>query len=117
MNVILVLIEVTLLGGLPIQISHITVAPIYGMTYLFFSWYISDKLAPQDGPQFCYRFLDPTLDRFRPAIALLGLLLVMTFFYAVFAFVGFWIHKVEGNIAVSLLSVVLCVQLLCRFRD
>jgi len=113
--VFMILLEVAILGNIPFELSHISVAPLFGVMYILFAWYVSDKCCPKDGPQFLYFFLDTTLGK-ESTISLLALLIVLMTFYFMFWLaddVMIHIPGVSGRIAaIGVLS-----SSLCRFRD
>ena len=115
------LVEVGLLGGLPIYMSHIAVAPLWGVAYVYFTWFMADKWAPKsEGPQFIYPFFDTTLG-VGASIALVVLLAVLSFFYALFAGADYYIREYQveaiGPLGTTLLFMAGMVLLVCRFRD
>jgi hypothetical protein len=84
-NVLFAVLEVAVLGGLPLRWSHFTLAPIVGCVYVVFSWcMVTSWNTPDHGPQFIYFFFDTTLPGNTPTFVLLVLALVMTIFYAIF---------------------------------
>lgn len=117
------LVEIGLLGGLPVRMDHIAVAPLWGVAYVYYTWWMADKWAPKsEGPQFCYPFFDTTLG-WTASIALVVLLVVLSLFYALFAGADYWLREPQsqldllGDVGSTLLYMVLLVLLLCRFRD
>lgn len=87
-NSFYVLVEVALLGGLPVRFSEVSLAPLFGITYVIFSWSMSRPGLWTDakhGPQFIYFFFDTTLGKFS-SVALLVLLCALLLFYVLFAY-------------------------------
>ena len=120
-TVVMWLLELGLLGGLPIEWSHIAVAPLWGIAYVYFAWFMADKWSkPSDGPQFIYPFFDTTLG-VTTSIALVALLLVLMTFYAVLAFAEQSLQAYEweaiGSLGTNVLFMIATVLLVCRFRD
>jgi hypothetical protein len=113
--VFMLLLEVGLFGGIPITMSHFPLAPLFGLSYIVFAWYMSNKWNPQAGPQFLYFFLDTTLGK-ESTIAL-GLLLSTLIAFFIF----FWVADdimmhlpgIPGRLAVA----TVVISLVCRFRD
>eukprot|EP00545_Synedropsis_sp_CCMP1620_P012493 CAMPEP_0119011148 /NCGR_PEP_ID=MMETSP1176-20130426/5485_1 /TAXON_ID=265551 /ORGANISM="Synedropsis recta cf, Strain CCMP1620" /LENGTH=175 /DNA_ID=CAMNT_0006963925 /DNA_START=243 /DNA_END=770 /DNA_ORIENTATION=- len=116
-NVIMALTEVALLGGLPVRLGDIAIAPLFGICYVYFSWWMMDKWAEKDkGPQFVYPFLDTTLG-WVTTISLVVLLAVLAFFYGVFASADYGISLLSGGIWTHIVAIGVMVLLVCRFRD
>mmetsp|Transcript_16550 Transcript_16550/g.47647 ORF Transcript_16550/g.47647 Transcript_16550/m.47647 type:complete len:320 (-) Transcript_16550:254-1213(-) len=114
--IFMILTEVALLGNIPIKLEHFSVAPLFGIVYVLFAWFMSDKWRPkEDGPQFLYFFLDTTLGS-ETSISLLALLLVLTSFFVMFWFVDDGVVHIPGVLE---RVVVICAlsSLVCRFHD
>lgn len=114
--IFMILIEVAILGNIPIELNHFPVAPLFGIAYVLFAWYMADKWRPkEDGPQFLYFFLDTTLGK-ATSISLLVLLFVLITFYVMFWFADDVVVHIPGAMgriaAIGVLS-----SLVCRFRD
>lgn len=61
-NSFMALVEIGLLGGLPVRYQDFSVAPLFGISYVLFTWYMMDKWADtKEGPQgafvCCYSYL------------------------------------------------------------
>ena len=111
-NVIMALMEVALLGGLPVHMGHISLPILFGVTYIFFTWSIRNVWNPTGGSAFLYFFLDTTLGAITTTMALLALLAALVLFYGIFG----GIERVLQYDAVSrfgLLGNVAVVVLLC----
>jgi len=116
-NVLIVLTEISLLGGLPVRTSDFAVSALFGVVYVLFSWSVRNSWAPtKHGPQFLYFFLDTTLGA-TTTFALLALLIVLMVFYGLFCGLHAALDHLGGGIAVHVLAVVLVASLVCRFRD
>jgi len=114
-NVIMCLVEVGLLGGLPIRFGHFAVAPLWGIAYVYFCWWMSDKWCDKSaGPQFCYPFFDTTMG-WVASVVLVVLLVVLTIFYALFALGAE--YGLSQGLGTTLLSMLATLLLVCRFRD
>eukprot|EP00540_Astrosyne_radiata_P003261 CAMPEP_0116837296 /NCGR_PEP_ID=MMETSP0418-20121206/8573_1 /TAXON_ID=1158023 /ORGANISM="Astrosyne radiata, Strain 13vi08-1A" /LENGTH=112 /DNA_ID=CAMNT_0004467161 /DNA_START=183 /DNA_END=521 /DNA_ORIENTATION=+ len=110
------LIEVAFLGGLPIQWDHYAVAPLWGVAYIYFSWWMANKWDAQAGPQYCYPFLDTTLG-WMATISLMVLLVVLLLFYALCAMGSDYFQSTSIGFGTRILSMIVTVLLVCRFRD
>jgi hypothetical protein len=115
-NVMMALTESFLLGGIPVRIRYIAVAPMLGILYVLFSWYRMKSWKPTEGPQFIYFFFDTTLG-IKTTLVLLVLLLVMMIFYTIFAMAYAILPSLGGNFLFHLLFVIGVCATLCRFRD
>lgn len=118
--IFMILIEVCFLGKIPILLSNIAVAPLFGVIYVFFSWYMSDKWlskkeTKKSGPQFLYFFLDTTLQA-ESSAALIILLLVLLSFYFLFWVADDLLMHVPNAIG-RMAAVLFVVPVFCRFRD
>ena len=87
-NVIFALSETALLGGLPIRVSHMSLAPLYGAVYIVFTWNITRLINddPRAGPQFLYFFMDTTVPGYFSTLAIVALLVVLLVFFLLFCF-------------------------------
>ena len=121
-NVILVLIELSLLGGLPIHFSLFPVSPLYGITYVvFLAWGMTNRWADPKkyGPQFIYFFFDTTLGT-ATTVALVVLLVVLMVCYVMVATVVPFVLETLGGrwgVIVHVLLVGVLASGVCRFRD
>lgn len=118
-NVIFVMLEVGLLGGLPVRLSEMAFAPLYGLCYVLFSWWMVNKWSsPENGAQFIYFFMDTTLG-VTTSIALLVLLFVLLGFYLLFFFLETFIGGAtsSSSLFVHLAGFLLTSSLVCRFGD
>jgi len=124
-NSIMSVIELTLLGGLPIRINHLSLPVLFGSFYIMFSYAIMMSWHKNgQGPAFLYFFLDTTIGN-EHTVALWMLLGVLMVFYGLFWSVGRVMDNVimdESNnelVVVTghvLYAIGLCT-LVCRFRD
>jgi len=115
-NVIMSLVEVGLLGGLPIRFTDMALAPMFGITYVFFAWGMRFQWVPSREPQFLYFFMDTTLGK-TSTIALVVLVVILTVFYGIFVVMADVILYLGGGLLVHSAIVVLISTLTCRFRD
>jgi len=115
-NIIMCLVEVGLLGGLPVRLADMALAPLFGIVYILFAWSVRFRWVPSGDAQFLYFFLDTTLGK-TSTIALLGLLVMQLLFYGIFMLVDDVILLFGGNFATHALMVTIFSCLVCRFRD
>ena len=116
-NVIFIMAEVCLLGGLPIVMEHMSIVPLYCLSYTFFSWFMANRWLPNGGPQYLYFFLDTTLG-WTTSIALLLLCIVLLTFYIFFAKMSTLGDNYLGeDLLVRLVATVGLSSLVCRFRN
>ena len=117
-NVVMVLVEIALLGGLPVRWRDFPVTCFYGLVYVLFAW--STRLgvwAPKkDGPQFIYFFFDTTLG-WTATYALAALLFGLATFYGLFAAVHEVLEHLGGGVTTHAAAAVLVAAMVCRFRD
>jgi len=118
-NTLMVLLEVCLLGGLPVKFSHAALAPIFAGCYQLFLWCMTNYWMPKHGPLFLYFFMDTTLGK-KTTIFMLVLLAVMLFFFSAFALLEMAVTKIEeGNHGAlpNVACVILISSLLMKFKD
>ena len=119
LNVIFVITEVALLGGLPVVLSHVAISPILGLVYVLFAWWMSGRWYRKEegrGPQFLYFFLDTTLG-WTTTKALVALLVVLLVFYVAFSVIDDVLEHLEGGLIVHLIACVLASCLVCKIKD
>jgi hypothetical protein len=134
LNSIAALTEVGLLGGLPCRLSDFALAPLFGIFYLLYSWWMmhswvvvaSDDTSPNSstatrfvGPQFLYPFLDTTLGT-TTSLAILVLLLILTITMTIFVFVEYVLVEAEclgKSFTAHATAVTIIAISVCRFRD
>ena len=117
LNVIFVIAEVALLGGLPVVISHVALAPLLGLVYVIFAWSMANSLGKEGGgPQFLYFFLDTTLG-WTTTKALVVLLAVLLTFFVAFSLIDDVLFYLDGALLMHLASCVLVSCLVCKIRD
>mmetsp|Transcript_58739 Transcript_58739/g.174780 ORF Transcript_58739/g.174780 Transcript_58739/m.174780 type:complete len:315 (-) Transcript_58739:202-1146(-) len=115
-NVLAVLIEVCLLGQIPVIPAHFSLAIMFGVAYAIFAWSFARWWSPKDGPHYFYFFLDPTIG-VKGTYALLALMAVLVFCYGVFCLVDGILEHLGGGIVTHLLGMAVCLSAVCRFRD
>ena len=116
-NIFVSLLEVGLLGILPIRIEDAVIAPLYGSIYVFFVWSIRNHLAETGDTQYVYFFLDTTISIKFCVQALIGLLSVLLLFYGAFTLVDDVLLWLDGNIFMHLFLTLAATSFFCRFRD
>ena len=115
-NVIMVLTEASLLGGLPVRYGHVGVVPFFGIAYVLFTWYMMLHWAPGEGPHFLYFFLDTTLGA-TTSYTILALLAILMAFFAMFCVMDHLLEHLGGGPIVHALAAIFVSSLVCRFRD
>ena len=122
LNTLAALVEVGLLGGLPVCASHFALPPIYGIFYLLFSYsmmysWVDQRLQP--GAQFFYPFFDTTLGA-TTSLAILALLAILSLSFGIFCAFGSVLSHVTDEsfvAAVPAATIVLLTLGVCRVRD
>jgi hypothetical protein len=117
-NVLAALLDIGMLGGLPVRFKDISVAPLFGLIYVVYSWSMMHSWCdPDKGPQFIYPFLDTTMG-WTTSVALLALLLLLMLSYGIFAWADHVLTEyLDGSIVTHAVVVVLFAACVCRFRD
>lgn len=115
-NALMTLLEVGLLGGIPIRFSDMALAPLFGLFYIFFSWSMRFRWTPCKSPQFVYFFLDTTTGK-TSTIALLALVLVLTFFYNLLVLIDDLLLALGGGIVTHAMVVSMISYMVFKFRD
>jgi hypothetical protein len=103
---------------LPVRFQDISVAPLFGLVYVLYSWSMMHSWCdPSKGPQFIYPFLDTTLG-LTTSIALVALLLVLMLAYGIFAWGDHGLTEyLGGGITTHATAAVLVAACVCKFRD
>ena len=116
-NVIFSLLEVCLLGGIPVRLQDIALAPLLGCVYVVFAWSMRTSWVDvsTEGPQFLYHFMDTTVEK-TSSLALCANLLVLLLAYLGFAQVHSLLNLLGGGLVVHVTIVILLASLVCRFR-
>jgi hypothetical protein len=118
-NCAMVLIEVLLMSGLPVLLSHIVFAILFGLLYIAFIWFMIHRWAPKKGPVFPYFFLDTTLG-IKTTLFMIALMTVMGTFFALFALLDKCIAMIEERdygVVPNLCCIVLVSFILMKFKD
>jgi len=118
-NIAMVMIEVALLGGIPVIFKHAALAPTFAGFYQLFLWNMSSRFDPSKGPVFPYFFLDTTLGT-RTTVFMMVLLTVMIVCYGLFAYLDYTLEMIERagyGVAPNLLFIIILSKLLMKFRD
>ena len=140
LNILTSLIEVGLLGRVPIQMKDFAVGPLYGCMYIFFTWFMIYRWIPTSpirsnkkelnghfneyesdkdnrNPQFVYFFFDTTLGKWTHISVMLVLLGVLTLFFWLFSNVNSLMLYLGGTPLINLGVVITLFSLVARFRD
>lgn len=125
-NSVFVLMEVALFGALPVRYIELSLAPLFGVCYVLFTWSMSLRWSPGNGPQFIYYFFDTTMGKVT-SISLLALLCALLLFYVLFATARIGLDTLSKTFPESAYEsiqlachasfVVLISSAVCRFRD
>jgi len=115
-NSIIVLTELSLLGGLPVQLSHLALPCFVGNVYILFTWANCFSYSkPEDGPQYIYWFMDTTLGKVT-TIALVCLLVTLLASFALFIGLESISRHIGGSIAAHVLFVPIISFLVIRTK-
>lgn len=118
MNSVYALTEMSLLGGIPMSISHAPIPCVVGLVYILFSWcscHIFGKHGSGAGPQYQYFFMDTTLG-YTTTISLVVLLAVMLTSFSIFVAIKVFVDHMGGTIPVNSMCVILISSLVCRIK-
>mmetsp|Transcript_24864 Transcript_24864/g.30564 ORF Transcript_24864/g.30564 Transcript_24864/m.30564 type:complete len:318 (+) Transcript_24864:116-1069(+) len=116
-NVIASLMEVGVLGHIPVRISDLVCAPVWGCIYISFTWFMTHRWVESGEPQFVYFFLDSTLGPKINCLVLVTLMVVLMLFYTLFTVIDEVFFRFDGDWLVNSFIVILVASALCRFRD
>ena len=118
-NSAMVLLEVCLMGGLPVLLPHAAFAPLFGGVYQLFLWVIANKWSPSIGPVYPYFFMDTTLGS-RTTAFMVVLLTIIGLFFALFALLDMGIVMIEegghGSFP-NICCVIVMSYMLMKFKD
>lgn len=114
-NVIMVLLESTMLGTLPYRIEDAVFPIFYGIAYIVFQWIMCPFWCPRYGAQFLYFFFDSTLP-WEADLALCVLAASLLADCGVFWLLEEVVHKFDSVLA-RVISMFVVVFAVCRFRD
>jgi len=119
-NSIASLAEVGILGGLPCRFKDFAAAPMFGLVYIFFTWFMMHRWTEdtkKDGPQFLYPFFDTTLGQ-TCSIAIIALFLVLVASFCLFSLAEHVLTEyIGGGIVGHGIAVSLLCASVCRFQD
>ncbi len=116
-NIVASLLEVGVLGKMPVRINEITLAPLWGIMYIFFTWFITHRLVETKEPQFVYFFLDTTLGARKYCFVLASLLVVEASFYLFFSIIDDVLVHFDQGYLFNASVVAIISSMCCRFRD
>jgi hypothetical protein len=116
-NVIASILEVGVLGRIPVRLEEFIIAPTFGTIYVFFTWALKDRLVETKEPQFVYFFFDTTLGKRWSITVLLVLLALLMVFYLAFTFIDDCLIWLGCGIFTHITVVVALAAFFCRFRD
>lgn len=139
-NVFSSLLEVGLLGRMPVQMKDLAVGPLYGCMYIYFTWFMIYRWIPTTpstrskkelngqsngyevntdtrNPQFVYFFFDTTLGKWTHCSVLLILMTVLTVFFWIFSNVNDLMLYLGDTPLINFGVVMTLFSLVARFRD
>jgi len=116
-NVIAALVEVGILGRIPMRIDYTPLAVVFGAFYVLQTWAMTHRWLPSKDPQFVYFFFDTTLDKKVVVFVLAALLFIMTLFHCMFFSVVALINHFDGGVLLNTFLVAGVASCFCRFRD
>ena len=121
-NVIMAMVEISLLGGIPVRMNHLSIPILYGSSYVIFSWIIQ-LMWHRQGPAFIYFFMDTTIGKAH-TLSLWVLLTILMIFYGLFVGIERMLDVIGASndgISFEVLvhgSLALGIsRFVCRFRD
>lgn len=118
LNIISTLLEVCVLGIIPISISDWAVCVLFGLVYISFTWSIQNKLTDCGSPQFVYFFFDLTLGKRWILTVMLGLLCSLLLFFFIFTAIDdFVIWIGQRHIISHLVTSFAISAFACKFHD
>ena len=109
--------EVGVLGKMPVRLNHIALAPMWGIVYIFFTWFITHRLVKSSEPQFVYFFFDTTLGAKTYCFILMTLMMVQVTFYLLFTIIDDVLIHLGKGFLFNIVIVILVASVFCRFRD
>jgi hypothetical protein len=118
-NSAMVLLEIMLLGGLPVMLGHIVFAILFGLLYIAFLWFMAERWSPRHGPVYPYFFMDTTLGT-RTTIFMVMLMVVMGTFFALFALLDACMSFIDARdfgVLPNLICMALVSCILMKFKD
>lgn len=119
-NVIASLLEVCILGRIPIRSMDVFIVPMYGLLYILYTWFMTHKWLTSSEPQFVYFFLDTTLPPKTVVSVMVCLLVALIVFFGFATSLDGTIlsYYNDGNdIVWNGFCVIMIASCFCRFRD
>ena len=117
-NSIFALVEMALLSGPPVILSHISIPCFVGCVYILFTWSACRLYGdqPDDGPQYIYWFMDTTLGKVT-SIALACLLGVLCVSFSLFVALESFVEWIGGDLFSRSMCVILVSSVVIRARE
>jgi hypothetical protein len=116
-NVLASLMEVAVLGQIPVRLSEISFAPVWGGIYIFFTWYMMHKWVKSGEPQCVYFFFDTTLGAKTHCLVIIALMSVQAVFFFLFSIMDDIVLDLGRGVLFNTLVAVFVGSITCRFRD
>jgi hypothetical protein len=117
LNIFASLMDIGVLGRIPIRISEISFPALWGVLYIGFTWFITHRLVPSGEPQFVYFFMDTTLGSRVNCLILTSLIVVLMTFFVLFSIIDDFLLHLGGGVIFNTTAVILLSSSCCRFRD
>lgn len=117
LNILSTLMEVGVLGRIPVRLIDVAIAPLWGVIYIFFTWFITHRLVESGEPQFVYFFFDTTLGAKTNFLVLFSLMVVQAIFFFVFSVIDDILVHIGRGCFFNTILVVFVASFCCRFRD
>lgn len=117
LNVIASILEIGVLGSIPIRLNEVAFTLLWGVVYIFFTFFISHRMVESREPQFVYFFMDTTLGANTNCLVMIALLAVLAVFYLVFCFIDDLLLYLDKGLMFNALTVILVASISCRIRD
>ena len=116
MNSFYVLSEMALLGGIPLELAHISLPFSVGALYVLFTWCNCFFYAEKEfGPQYIYWFMDPTLGK-ATTIALVALMTTLFMSFVTFFLIELFVDWTGNSLEANVLVVFVVSQLVTRAK-
>lgn len=117
LNIVASLLEVGVLGRIPVRLEDIPITLVYGCIYVLFMWSLKGHLVETKEPQFIYFFFDTTLGKKWTISVIFGLLTILITFYVMFTLIDDVLAWVSGGLWTNLVLIGAFSSFFCRFKD
>lgn len=117
LNIVTSLLEVGVLGRIPVRLNDIAITLVYGCIYVIFMWSIKRRLVDTTEPQFIYFFFDTTLGKKWSISVIFVLLTILITFFILFTLIDDILAFVNGGLWTNFVVIGAFSSLFCRFKD